>query len=282
MTSFNSTHHHDDVLLLAERMRIEERLLIAGFTAAGRSARILTPSELGLKIGQRSLDGTTVICRLPAGREAATLALLLDDAGATVINQPSLAARLEDRARLLHWLDDTGFTTLPATIGFSEEQVLSAGDAIGYPIVLSPLDAGQESIVVYDRESAEAIIEHRAVLGGERALIVRPAVSNVELRRIIVAGDATFAARAVGDWPIKDETAWQPVAVESGDIQLADGLREVLGSGVYHADCIAGAPLTVLKVRPLASFRAFHDVGQDVAGAIVEHALKITPGVAHV
>lgn len=282
MSTRNGTHHHDDVLLLAERMRIEERLLIAGFKAAGRSARILTPSELGLKIGQRSLEGTTVICRLPAGREAATLALLLDDAGATVVNQPSLTARLEDRARLLHWLDDTGFTTLPATIGFSEEQVLAAGDAIGYPIVLSPLDAGQQSIVVHDRESAEAIIEHRAVLGGERALIVRPAVSNIELRRVIVAGEATFAAQAFGDWPINDDTAWQPVEVDVNDIQLADGLREMLGDGVYHADCIAGTPPTVLKVRPLSSFRAFHDAGQDVAGAIVQHALAVGLEVASV
>lgn len=282
MTSLNGTYHHDDVLLLAERMRVEERLLMAAFSAVGRSARILKPGDLGLTVGSKVLTGTTVVCRLPAGRQAATLALLLDDAGATVVNEPSLVARLEDRARLLHWLSDTGFTTLPTMIGFSEQQVLAASDAIGYPIALSPLDAGQPSLVVDDRESAEAVIEHRVVLGGERALIVRPAVSNVELRRVVVAGRATFAARAVGDWPIKDETGWEPVNVTDSDLELADGLREMLGVGIYHADCIAGAPRTVLKVRPLNSFRAFHDAGYDVAGAIVEHVLGVGLEVASV
>jgi [lysine-biosynthesis-protein LysW]---L-2-aminoadipate ligase len=282
MTTLKGSHHHHDVLLLAERMRVEERLLIASFSAAGHTAKILTPAEISLTVGQRSLDGQTVISRLPAGREGSTLALLLDDTGATVINAPALLARLEDRARLLHWLSDSGFQTLPATIAFSEDGVLAAADAIGYPVVLSPLDAGEVSVIVHDRETAEAVVEHRAVLGGERALIVRHAVSGADLRRVVVAGDATFAAQATGDWPIRDETAWQPVEPDQEDLQLADSLRAALGVGVYHADCIAGTPPTILKVRPLSSFRVFHDSGRDIAAAIVQHALPSGAEVASV
>lgn len=281
MTSMNGTHHHHDVLLLAERMRVEERLLMAAFSEAGHTARILTPAEVSLTIGRQSLAGQLVLVRLPAGRESTTLSLLLDDAGAAVVNQPAVSARIEDRARLLHWLAETGFNTLPATVAFSEETVLSAADAIGYPVVLSPLDSGQQSVIVHDRETAEAVVEHRAVLGGERAMIVRQAISSVELRRVVVGGEETFAARATGDWPIRDETAWQPVDADASDLQLADGLRELLGVGVYQADCIAGSPPTVLKVRPLASFRIFHDDGYDVAGAIVRHALSLGSEVVH-
>jgi len=282
MKTMNGSTDHHDILLLAERMRVEERLLMAAFAAEGRGARIITPAEISLTVGESSMDGQMVILRLPAGREGSTLALLLDDAGATVINGPDLTARLEDRARLLHWVSDTGFATLPATVGFSEEAVLAAAEAIGYPVVLSPLDAGQQSVIVHDRETAEAVVEHRAVLGGERALVVRQAISGVDLRRIVVVGETTFVAAATGDWPIRDETAWQPEQTTVADIQLADGLRSVLGSGVYHADCIAATPLMVLKVRPLASFRVFHDAGQDVAGAIVRHALATGAGVADV
>jgi [lysine-biosynthesis-protein LysW]---L-2-aminoadipate ligase len=282
MKTMNGSTDHHNILLLAERMRVEERLLMSAFAAEGRSARIVTPAEISLTVGERSMDGQMVIVRLPAGREGSTLALLLDDAGATIINGPDLTARLEDRARLLHWVSDSGFATLPATVAFSEDAVLAAADAIGYPVVLSPLDAGQQSVIVHDRETAEAVVEHRAVLGGERALVVRQAISGVDLRRIVVAGEATFVAAATGDWPIRDETAWQPEQTSDVDIQLADGLRSVLGSGVYHADCIAAAPLTVLKVRPLANFRVFHDAGQDVAGAIVRHALSHGAEVADV
>lgn len=280
-TTMNGSHHRN-VLLLAERMRVEERLLMAAFTAAGYTANILTPAEVSLAIGQAPHHGQLVIMRLPAGREAATLSLLLDAAGATVVNLPVVTSRLEDRARLLHWLSDSGFTTLPASIAFSEESALEAASAIGYPVVISPLDAGQQSVIVHDRETAEAVIEHRAVLGGERALILRQAITNVELRRVVVAGEETFAARATGDWPIRDETAWQPVDAGAAGIALADHLRQVLGAGVYHADCIAGPELTVLKVRPLEQFRLFHEDGFDVAGAIVKHALSVWTEVADV
>jgi [lysine-biosynthesis-protein LysW]--L-2-aminoadipate ligase len=284
MNAMNGTapQQQHEILLLAERMRVEERLMMTAFSAAGHSASILTPASVALGIGTDSYAGRTVIVRLPAGRESTTLSLLLDDAGATVVNSPDLTARLEDRARLLHWLSASGFTTLPATIGFSEESILDAASRIGFPVVLSPLDAGQQSVIVHDLETAEAVVEHRAVLGGERALIVRQSVSGVELRRIIVAGEETFVARAIGDWPIRDETAWQPVDATAGDIAIADHLRDALGVGVYHADCIAGDPATILKVRPLSDFRTFHDDGYDVAGAIVRHVLTSGAGVTGV
>lgn len=282
MIAMNGSTNQHDVLLLAERMRVEERLMMAAFSAAGHSASILTPSQVTLGIGTSSYAGRTVVVRLPAGRESTTLSLLLDDAGAAVVNGPDLTARLEDRARLLHWLSESGFTTLPATIGFSEESILDAASRIGFPVVLSPLDASLPSVIVHDLETAEAVVEHRAVLGGERALIVRQSVSSVELRRIIVAGEETFVARAIGDWPIRDETAWQPVDATARDVKLADRLRDALGVGVYHADCIAGDPATILKVRPLNGFRNFHDEGYDVAGAIVRHVLTSGVGVADV
>lgn len=282
MTTLNGPHTGHDILLLAERLRVEERLLMAAFSSAGHSARIVTPAEMSLTIGRQALAGQSVVSRLPASREGTTLALLLDDAGATVINDPSLAALLEDRARLLHWLSVNGFETLPATVGFSEALVLEAADAVGYPAVLSALDAGQPSITVQDREVAEAVIEHRAVLGKERALIVRRAVTVATLRRIVVVGDTTFAAHAAGDWPIADGTAWQPDAVTTDDLRLADDLRSKLGVGLYHADCVVGTPPTVLKVRPLTTFRTFHDAGHDVAGAIVQHILTVGLEVARV
>ena len=282
MTTLNGSHNGHDVLLLAERLRIEERLLITAFSSAGHSARIAMPAEMSLTIGRQSLAGQTVVSRLPASREGTTLALLLDDAGATVINGPSLAALLEDRARLLHWLSVNGFETLPATVGFSDERVLEAAGAVGYPAVLSALDAGQPSITIQDREVAEAVIEHRAVLGKERALIVRRSVAGATLRRILVAGTATFAAHASGNWPIADDTAWRPVDVTSDDLHLADDLRSKLGVGLYHADCVASTPPTVLKIRPLTTFRAFHNAGHDIAGAIVQHALDVGLEVAYV
>lgn len=282
MITGNGLHNGHDILLLAERLRVEERLLMAAFASAGHTARIVAPSAMGLTIGRQSLLGQTVISRLPASREWTTLALLLDDAGATVINEPAIATLLEDRARLLHWLSANGFETLPATVGFSEAQILAAADAVGFPAVLSALDSGLQSITIEDRETAEAVIEHRSVLGKERALIVRRAVTGATLRRVVVAGSATFAAQASGDWPIASDTAWRPVDVTAVDRQLADDLRARLGVGLYHADCVVDTLPIILKIRPLTSFRAFHDAGQDVAGAIVRHALSVGLGVAHV
>jgi [lysine-biosynthesis-protein LysW]--L-2-aminoadipate ligase len=210
---------------------------------------------------------------------SATLAALLADAGALVVNGPELTALLADRVFALRRLRAAGLATVAATFATGEEGILAAIRRHGYPAVLSPLDATASSALIHDRESAEAIVEHRVVLGGLQAALVYPAFPEREIRRVIVAGEATFAATRQG-WPA-DGAEWRPVEVGAADRELADKLRGVLGSGTYEVELLDGDGPLILEVGALSTFREFHAAGYDVAGAIVRLTQAQRVAVGH-
>ena len=253
--------------LLAERLRHEERLLMQAFEAVGQTATLISPENQALDLAVPTATGRVVVSRVPASLESATLAALLADAGALVVNGPELTALLADRVFALRRLRAAGLATVAATFATGEEGMLAAIRRHGYPSLLSPLDATASSALIHDRESAEAIVEHRVVLGGLQAALVRPAFPEHVVRRLIIAGDATFAATRQG-WPA-DGAEWQPVDVTATDRALANKLRGVLGSETYEVELLAGDEPLILEISALSTFREFHAAGYDVAGAIV-------------
>jgi [lysine-biosynthesis-protein LysW]--L-2-aminoadipate ligase len=257
-----------EVQLLAERLRHEERLLIQAFAAAGQTATLASPENQALDLDAPAMDGRVVVSRVPASLASATLAALLVDAGALVVNGPELTALLADRVFALRRLRAVGLATVAATFATGEEGMLAAIRRHGYPALLAPLDATASGALIHDRESAEAIVEHRVVLGGLQAALVRPAFTEQAVRRLIVAGDATFAATRQG-WPSEHGTEWQPAEVTTADRELADKLRGALGSGAYEVEVLDGDEPVLLEIGTLGTFREFHAVGYDVAGAIV-------------
>lgn len=269
-----------DVQLLAERLRHEERLLTQAFAAVGQIAALVSPDNQALDLAAPKTAGRVVVARIPASLASATLAALLVDAGAVVVNGPELTALLADRVFALRRLRAAGLATVAGTFATGEEGMLAAIRRHGYPALLSPLDATASSALIHDRESAEAIVEHRVVLGGLQAALVRPAYPEHVMRRLIVVGDATFVATRRG-WPAEDGAEWRPVEATASDRELADKLRGVLGSGTYEVELLDGDAPVILEIGALTTFREFHAAGYDVAGAIVRLTQAQRVAVGH-
>ena len=96
-----------EYLLLAERLRVEERLLIESFDSIGCIARLLTPAEIGsIPFGDSSgVSGfglrpgpedarSTIISRLHPTREASALLWALESVGWKVVPGASQMERL--------------------------------------------------------------------------------------------------------------------------------------------------------------------------------------------
>lgn len=268
------------VLLLADRLRHEERLLTQAFEAVGQTAVLISPDNQALDLAAPTAAGRVVVSRVPASLASATLSALLVDAGALVVNGPELTTLLADRIFALRRLRAAGLATVAATFATGEEGILAAIRRHGYPALLAPLDATASSALIHDRESAEAIVEHRVVLGGLPAALVRPAFIEQTIRHVIVAGDATFTAKRQG-WPAETGTEWQPVDATATDRALADELRGVLGSGTYEVELLGGDEPLILEIGTLTTFREFHAAGYDVAGAIVRLTQAQRVAVGH-
>lgn len=88
--------------------------------------------------------------------------------GVPVVNDPLVAERCGDKYVTSQLLVNDGIPTPRVLMAFSEESALAACDAMGYPCVLKPVVGswGRLLAKVENRANAEAIIEHKAVLGG--------------------------------------------------------------------------------------------------------------------
>lgn len=273
-----------DVILLAERLRVEERLLIDAFAETGITARLVTPEEIASRVAF-SVNGassptaeeqtaTPVICRLPADRESVALLGLIAEAGHSVTNSPGLAGMLASRDQLLRWLKQLGLATVPMTIAYGADAIMSAALEAGWPVDLLPLAGNEAGITVEDAESAEAVIEHRMVLGGEKVLIVRPAIPAGETRRLYLVGDVPFVAVA------GEDGSWSPTDPELPDIKLAGRLAEILGPATCVVEYTGVERPQIIDIAPLGDFREFHAAGFDIAGAIAR--LVTRNGAVHV
>lgn len=117
--------------------------------------------------------------------------------GVPVVNDPLVAERCGDKYVTSQLLVNDGIPTPRVLMAFSEESALAACDAMGYPCVLKPVVGswGRLLAKVENRASAEAIIEHKAVLGGV-------AHSIFYIQEYIDKPGRDIRAFVVGDEPI--------------------------------------------------------------------------------
>lgn len=262
-----------EYLLLAERLRVEERLLIEAFDSIGCSARLFTPAEIGrIQFGDARSTGkagpqpetSTIISRLHPTREASALLWALESVGWSVAPGAAQMDAFSRRDRLYRELSRAGIPVIETVLGWGTNAVLSAIDAVQFPVELLPLDGGEAGIVVEDRESAEAVVEHRAVLGREHVLLVRHAAAQSKQRRLLIAGGEIIAALPSG------EAGWTLDAATPADIEIAGRVAVAIGASLIDMSYLPESGSAVTTVMPLLDFRAIQSAGANVAAAIAD------------
>ncbi len=239
-------------------------MILAACDAAGSPARLIQPdafSRLLTEPGDMAA-AVTVIDRLPPTPHSAALAKLTEAAGLRIINPPDLTLLLADRVNALARLQ-AGQVPLPGwVIGWGAEATLEAIEHIGYPAQLAVPETSTPVMQVLDREAAEAIVEHRIVLGGDDLFIVQPSVENEHVQQIHIAGDLTVQGDA------EDDT-YTP-----GQLSIIARLRAILGEGFYTVEIVGNDTPVVTGITMLDRFRDLGERSQQVADAIAGFALR--------
>ncbi|MDI3340127.1 MAG: hypothetical protein QJR03_06300 [Sphaerobacter sp.] len=270
------------VALLADRLRVEERLLIEAFAARGHEAVLLPPARLALSPAAPSAgDFAAALDRGDATTERAVLAALLASGGTPVVNRAATARLLADRMALLRHLILAGIPVPETRVCFGEEAIFAAIEALGYPVILKTLtvDPAFPVALVEDRDAAEAIVEHRIMLGGERAVLVQQCVAAPSGRsvRLAVVGDrlAGIEQRAHDGWRPGRDASYEPYTGDPAPLTaLGERIIERLGTGTYAVEVVeAASGPVVVGVANLVDFRSLAGRGVDVAGMIAEFVL---------
>jgi [lysine-biosynthesis-protein LysW]--L-2-aminoadipate ligase len=236
---------------------MEEKRLIAALAKAGVDVKPLPPTDAPLPIQPLSATAASgdvtgeivnvVIDRLLERLTAAVWLPYWRQPGREMIDA-GVAATL-DRLAIARLLAEAGLPRPETALVISESSGLNAIELFEGTGTLLPLQAGTRELSLLDRESAEAVLEHRQVLGEKPDAIslMQQGVASGDARlNVIVVDGVAIAAdgNLERDWPLARVSA------------LAEETARVLGArlvGISVAE-IDGR-LVIWDVLPTPEFR---------------------------
>jgi len=281
--------------ILVTTIRPEEKLLIAAFEAQGVTPDVILDRDLNIDLtaGAEQLAPSGVAWReydlileraVSTSRGLYTLAIL-NAWGIPTINSYDTARVCADKLLTTLALAQANVPQPSARVAFTEESALEAIATLGYPAVLKPITGSWGRLLarVTDPTSAEAILEHRHVLGDYQhhttyvqAYVEKP---GRDIRAFVV-GDDTICAiyRTSVHWitnTSRGGTASNcPVTPDLAD--LCQRAARAVGGGVLALDVFESPDgLLINEINHTMEFRnSSAPTGVDIAAAVVSYALQ--------
>jgi len=279
--------------VLYSRVRAEEKLLFEALDARGIAYDKIDDRDVEFDLASpgawRRYD---VILERCINHSRALYALkILNDWGIPTVNTAYVADVCGNKLVTSSQLVKFGVPTTRIKVAFTPESAIKAIEAIGYPVVLKPAVGSWGRLLskINDREAAEAVLEHKEVLGSYHHSIfyiqeyIRKPGRDI---RAFVVGDETIAAiyRIRADHWITNtarggEATGCPVTPELNKICIA--AAKAVGGGILGVDVLEDPQRGYLinEVNYTIEFRnSIATTGVDIPNRILDYVLAIGRG----
>ena len=273
--------------LLHSLIRKEEKLLIEEFQIRGVDLAMIDDRNLVFDL--ESVPDVDVILERSINHSRSLYGLrLFEAAGIQCINSANVAKICGDKILTSVALKEAGVRQPPVRVAFTEASALNAIEELGYPVVLKPAVGSWGRLLskVNDRESAEAILEHKSLLGSYHHSIFY-IQKYVEKKgrdiRSFVVGDECIAAiyRSSEHWITN--TARGAVAsgceVNANIAEISLAAADAVGGGILAVDLFETEDgLYVNEVNYTMEFRnSIETTGVNIPARIVDFTLRPRP-----
>ena len=275
--------------VLLSRVRVEEKLLFEAFGARGVDYDRLDDRSLVFDLGNPDgfRDYDVVLERCINHSRALYALELLDAWGVRTVNTAGVAYICGNKFSTTKALIHNGVPSPRTMLAFTPQSALEAIETLGYPVVLKPAIGSWGRLLskVNDREAAEAVLEHKSILGSyhHSVFYIQEYIDKPERDiRTFVVGDETIAAiyRNSPHWITNTARGGQatncPVTPEIDALSLA--AAEAVGGGVVAIDILEtpDGRLLVNEVNYTMEFRnSISTTGVNIPGKIVDYVLKV-------
>lgn len=281
--------------ILCSRVRVEEKLLFAAFEGLGVSPVRIDERALAAPVGRLVPEVDVLLERSVSASAGLVATQIYEAAGVRVINDSATASVCADKVRTSLALAAADVPQPETIVALGEEAALDAIEYLGYPAVIKPAVGSWGRLLarVNDRDAAEALIEHKSVLGGVNHQVfyvqeyIRKPARDI---RAFVIGDETICAiyRSAAHWVTNTARGGQasncPVTPDIADL-CRRAARAVSGGagGVLAIDLLEDPMrgLLVCEVNHTMEFRNSIDTtGVDIPGRIARYVLEAVGVVA--
>jgi len=281
--------------LLITHIRAEEKLLIEAFRNEGADLDIILDRDLmfNLNEGAEQLapsgiawsEYDVIFERCVSTSRGMYALAILNQWGVRTMNSFQTASICGDKLQTSLALASANVPQPETRVGFSENSAMEAIEDVNYPAVLKPVTGSWGRLLarVNDRDSAEAIIEHRQTLGNytHHTYYVQEYVDKPgrDIRAFVVGNNTICAIyRSSPHWITNTAKGGQasncPVTHELNDICVR--AANAVGGGILAIDLLEdeNGNLLVNEINHTMEFRnSSAPTGVDIAREVVRFAL---------
>ncbi len=283
------------VALLVTHIRAEEKLILAAFNKRDISPDIILDRELNFDISRGSeqlapsgiaWSAYDLIFERCVSTSRGMYALaVLNSWGIRSFNSYETAAICADKVRTSIALTQSGIPQPHTRVAFTPDSAMQAIEDVKYPAVLKPVTGSWGRLLarVHNRDSAEAILEHRQTLGdyNHHIYYVQEYVDKPgrDIRAFVV-GDRTIAAiyRASNHWITNTARGGQatncPVTEQLDEICVK--AAQAVGGGILAIDLLEDARgnFVVNEINHTMEFRnSSKPTGVDIAQETIDYVI---------
>lgn len=279
--------------ILYSRVRAEEKLLFEAFERAGVDLELIDDGQLifeitqGPRFSNQFTDFDVVVERCISHARALYSLHILNDRGVKTVNTARVSDTCGNKLQTTSALTRAGVPQPRCLVAYTPESALRAIEELGYPVVLKPAVGSWGRLLskINDREAAEAILEHKEVLGSYHHSIfyIQEYVAKPQRDiRAFVIGNETVAAiyRDSAHWITNTARGGKasncPITPDLNDICVA--AARAVGGGVVAIDVFEDPDrgLLINEVNYTMEFRnSIAPTGVDIPARYVDFALKV-------
>ena len=278
--------------MLLSRVRVEEKLLVQAFAKHGVDVELIDDRKVVFDMhNPGEMASYDVILERCINHSRALYALeLLNSWGVRTVNTAAVAQICGNKFSTTRALIELQVPTPRTFLAFTPESALEAIETLGYPVVLKPAVGSWGRLIskVNDREAAEAILEHKSILGSYHHSIfyIQEYIDKPQRDiRTFVVGDETICGiyRLSEHWITNTARGGKavncPITPDLNELSLA--AAKAVGGGVVAIDILEtpDGRLLVNEVNYTMEFRnSIHTTGVDIPGKVVDYVLRVGRG----
>lgn len=275
--------------VLYSRVRVEEKWIFEALEKRGVDYAKIDDRAVGLSLNNPGewMQYDVVLERSLSYKNGLYTTQVLNAWGIPTVNMAHVAATCGDKLTTSAALKQAGVPQPNVWLAFTAEAALEIMETIGYPVVLKPVVGswGRLLAKINDREAAEAILEHKEVLGSFQHSVfyiqeyIRKPGRDI---RSFVIGDETICAiyRNSDHWITNTARGGKaevcPVTPEIHDISIRSA--KAVGGGVVAIDILED-PDRGFLINEVNHTMEFHSTvpltGIDIPGMLVDYALSV-------
>ncbi|MGA1822018.1 MAG: lysine biosynthesis protein LysX [Thermoplasmatota archaeon] len=263
-------------------IRLDEKLLLEAARRKNIEIEPIPMKNLALSIQDSIPDWDGMLDRSMSHFQSAALLRLLEDKGVVTVNSSHVVDTCGDKAKTASALQREGVRSPRTTVAFHPEEALNSMERMGYPVVVKPVIGswGRLLAKVNDRDSAEAVLEHKTTLGGfpHSVIFIQEYVekNGRDIRAFVIA-DKTICAI------YRDSPHWITNTARGGAVSncpVTDELNEIclraskaVGGGVLAIDLMESQEgFLVNEVNHTMEFKnSVEPTGVDIPGLVIDH-----------